>query len=295
MTLAAALVGAVMVSFSGILFALSDVSPVTGSFYRAAYAIPALIVIWALRRKEDRRRAGYRWLAIGAGVALGIDMVLWHTSINYIGAGLATLIANSQVVIVALAAWILQGERPSRRVLIAIPIVLIGVALVSGVGQGDAYGENSVLGTVLALLSAVFYAAFLLGWRASNVEKAPAAGPLLEATTGAMLASLAIGMWTQSLEFRPTWPAHGWLVLLALSAQVVAWLLIGYALPRLPAVETSTIILLQPALTMVWGAIIFSERPSTLQIVGAVLVMGGVAMVALARAGASARAVEPVP
>ncbi|MGA7229255.1 MAG: DMT family transporter, partial [Acidimicrobiia bacterium] len=69
-----------------------------------------------------------------------------------------------------------------------------------------------------------------------------------------------------------------------LGAQVCGWLLIGYALPRLPAVETATIILLQPMLTMIWGALIFGERPSIIQLVGALLVLGGVGFVAASRA-----------
>jgi drug/metabolite transporter (DMT)-like permease len=283
-TLAAALTGAIMVSFSAILFALADVDPVTGGFYRAAYALPVLLVIWLVRRNQDQRPPNRRWLAFGAGIALGLDVVLWHTSINFIGTGLATLLANSQVIIVAIAAWLLQGEEPSRRVLVAIPIVLVGVTLVSGLGQGGAFGENPLLGAGLALAAAVFYAAFLLGFRASNVEKAPPAGPLLEATAGAVLASLAVGLLGGGIAFAPTWPSHGWLLALALGAQVVAWMLIGYALPRLPAVETATIILVQPALTMIWGSLIFTERPSPLQMAGAALVLIGVGMVAVSRA-----------
>jgi drug/metabolite transporter (DMT)-like permease len=288
-TLAAALVGAVMVSFSAIFFALSEVTPVTGAFYRAAYALPALFLIWLARRDRDRRPTGRRWLALGAGLALGIDVVLWHTSIEYIGAGLATLLANFQVIIVAFAAWLLQGERPSKQVLTAIPIVLVGVTLVSGVGQGDAFGENPLLGALLALLAAFFYSTFLLAFRASNEDKAPPAGPLMEATAGALFASAVVGVVGGNLELGFEWPAHGWLLALALGAQVAAWLLIGYALPRLPAVETSTIILLQPALTLLWGAIIFEERPSSLQMIGAILVLAGVGTVAVARAR-----VEPV-
>jgi drug/metabolite transporter (DMT)-like permease len=62
-------------------------------------------------------------------------------------------------------------------------------------------------------------------------------------------------------------------------------LLIGYALPRLPAAETATIILVQPALTMFWGALIFAERPSVLHILGAVVVLVGVAYIALNQQG----------
>ncbi len=106
----------------------------------------------------------------------------------------------------------------------------------------------------------------------------------MEATAGALLTPLILGAILGSgLNLTPSWPAHGWLIALALTAQVFGWLLIGYALPRLPAVETATIILIQPVRTMIWGAVIFSESPSTIQMVGAVIVLGGVGFVAMTR------------
>lgn len=292
MTLLAALAGAVLISFSAIFFSLSDVSPITGAFFRAGYALPVLFVLWWVRRNEDRRPTSRRWIAMGAGLALGADVISWHTSIDYIGAGLATLLANTSVIFVALGAWILLGERPRNTTMAAIPFILFGVTLVSGLGQGNAFGSNPVAGTLLALLAATFYATFLLAFRHSNDERAPAAGPLMEATLGGAIASLFLGLLTGELDISFIWPGHGWLIALAIGAQVIAWLMIGYALPRLPAVETATIILIQPALTMVWGAIIFDERPSTLQIIGAVIILAGVAIVALIR---SRRVPEPLP
>jgi drug/metabolite transporter (DMT)-like permease len=283
-TLVAALVGAVLISFSAIYYGLSDVSPITGAFFREAYALPALVIIWLFRRSSDHRPASRRWIALGAGIALAADTIAWHNSIDFIGAGLATLIANTSVIFVALGAWILLGERPLRTTMVAIPVILVGVTLVSGVGQGDAFGANPVRGTILALLAAVFYAAFLLAFRFSNDTQAPAVGPLMEATFGGLVTTLVIGMFGRGIDFAIQWPAHGWLLLLALSCQVVAWMLIGFALPRLPAVETATIILIQPALTLMWGALIFDERPSPLQIIGALVVLVGVALVATVRA-----------
>jgi drug/metabolite transporter (DMT)-like permease len=291
LTLLAALGGAVLISFSAIFFALSEVSALTGAFYRAGYALPLLFLVWWLRRSGDRRPAQRRWIAVGAGLSMGADLFSWHSSIDYIGAGLATLLANTSVIFVAVAAWVLLGERPRRTTMVAIPVILLGVALVSGLGQGDAFGVNPVRGTVLALLAAMFYAIFILGFRHSNDEQAPAAGPLMEATFGALIAILAIGLVGPGIEFGFSWPSHGWLLALATGSQVVGWLAIGYALPRLPAVETATIILLQPALTMLWGTLIFDERPSALQIVGAVIVLTGVAFVA----GVRARRVPAVP
>lgn len=215
---------------------------------------------------------------------LGVDVVLWHTSINFIGAGLATLIANSSVLWVAFGAWVFQGEKPSRQVMLAVPVVLLGVGLVSGVGQTGAFGSNPLLGTVFALMAALFYSSFILGFRASNQSFAPPAGPLMEATLGALLTPLILSAFIRpGIEFTPSWPGHGWLLAMALVAQVFGWLLIGYALPRLPAVETATIILIQPVLTMIWGSIIFDESPSFLQMLGAAIVLGGVGFVAFSR------------
>ncbi len=288
---AIAVTGAVTISFSAILYGVADVSPATGAFFRCAYALPVLFVIWWRNRDRDTRPARKRWLAFGAGMFLGLDMVVWHLSIEYIGAGLSTLIANAQVVIVALAAWALLGEKPSRRVAVAIPIVLVGVTMVSGLGSDDAFGENPALGAVLALAAAFLYAAFLMGLRSSNDARAPAAGPLLEATAGAALTSLLAAPLAGGIDLVPAWPAHGWLLVLAVTNQVVGWLLITYALPRLPAAETATVITLQPVLTLVWASIIFRERPSPLQLAGGVVVLVGVGMVALARA----RPLTPAP
>ncbi|HEX9864562.1 MAG TPA: DMT family transporter [Acidimicrobiia bacterium] len=282
MKLLAAVAGALAISFSAILYALAEVSPTTGAFYRTLYALPVLVVIWWARRAQDRRSRAKRLVAFGAGLVLGLDVVVWHVSIEYIGAGLSTLIANAQVIIVAVVAWMFMGERPSRQIVLAIPVVLFGVALVSGLGRGDSFGSNPLLGTLLALVSAVFYAGFILGLRSSNDIQAPSAGPLMEATAGAALAALIMGMFGDGIQFAPSWPAHGWLLALALSSQVAGWLLISYALPRLPAAETATIILLQPVLTMIWGVLIFGEQPSAIQLVGAGLVLAGVGFVAMA-------------
>lgn len=295
MPLLAALVGAVAISFSAVWFALADVGPVTGSFFRTGYALPVLFLLWWRTRGRDRRSPRARVLAGLSGLLLGADFITWHLSIDHIGAGLATLLANTQVVGVAVLAWLLLGEKPAREVMVAIPLVLGGVGLVSGLGQENTFGTDPLLGTVFGLAAGMFYAVFLLAYRRSNQVQAPAAGSLLDATAGAFVASLVAAPVLGGFEVVPSWPAHGWLLALALGSQVFGWLAIGYALPRLPAAETSTFILLQPVLTMVWGAVLFTERPSLLQLAGAALVLGGVGMVATVSARRRPIPAEPNP
>ncbi|MPZ52146.1 MAG: EamA family transporter [Acidimicrobiia bacterium] len=289
----AAIIGATAISFSAIFFKLAEVSPATGALFRFLYALPLLAILWWRSGERKPRSKRARLLAMVAGVLLGLDVLTWHIAIENIGTGLATLIVNSQVVIVALLAWLLLGEKPSNRVFTAIPIMLVGVAMVSGLGLGNAFGENPLVGTVMALLAALFYAGFLLGFRRTNRWTAPSAGPLFDATVGAALVSVVVGLAISGLDPVPSFPAHGWLMALALSAQVVGWLIIGYALPRLPAAETSTVILIQPVMTMLWGILIFGERPSTLQLMGALFVLAGVGLVASTRRS-NTPVIEPI-
>jgi drug/metabolite transporter (DMT)-like permease len=72
-------------------------------------------------------------------------------------------------------------------------------------------------------------------------------------------------------------------VLLALVAQVIGWLLIATALPRLPATETSILLLVQPVFALVWGLLIFAEHLSPLQWTGAAMVTAGVATISAQR------------
>ena len=70
-------------------------------------------------------------------------------------------------------------------------------------------------------------------------------------------------------------------MLLALSSQVLGWLLISVSLPRLPAVLTSIILMLQPVMTVFLGALLLSEAPSAVQLLGVAIVIAGVAVATL--------------
>ena len=272
----AVLVGAVAISFSGILFRLAHVSASTGAFYRCVFALPPL---WLLARVETKRYGRPRRrvvvLAWIAGAFFAADLVLWHNGIEQVGAGLATVLGNTQVVLVGLLAWAFLRERPHRSSLLAIPIVAFGVLLISGALETGAYGSNPGLGVLYGLLTAVAYSGFLLVLREGSRDLRRPAGPLFIATFAAALGSAAIGGVVGDLDLTPSWAAIGWLVVLALSAQVIGWLLISTSLPRLPAVVTSILLTFQPVCSVVFAALIVNESPSLLQLAGAGCILVG--------------------
>lgn len=289
-----ALGGALLISFSAVLVRAADVAPAVASFYRTLYASPLLLLLWWAGRQRDARSRSQRRHAFVAGVVLSLDFFAWHTSIKYVGAGLSTVLANTQVLFVGLLAWLIYRERPRLLALLLVPLVLVGVALLSGVGQPDAYGEDPLRGVLFGLGAGVAYASFLLLFRASNRgTQAPPAGPLLDATLGALLGSALLIPLAGNLDgILWRWPAHGWLLLVALLVQVGGWLLVTVALPRLPALDTSVILLVQPLLAIFWGGLFFRERLAPPQLLGSAIVLGGVLL--LSRLGSVRRPISPL-
>jgi drug/metabolite transporter (DMT)-like permease len=278
-----ALLGVLSISFSAVFVRLAAVSPVTATFYRAVYAAPVLVLVWLVVRAGDRRPRRERWLAVLSGLILAVDLALWHESIALVGAGLGTVIANVQVVFVAIAAWLLFGERPSAGRTATIAVVLFGVALTSGLARPDAYGSSPVAGALIGLLAGLAYAVFILVYREANRSAGPRSGPLMESTLGMIAGALVCALFDSRFTFTPSRSANFWLLLLAIGSQVIGWLLIGRALPELPALETSVLLLGQPVFAVIWGVVFFNERLSALQWAGSAIVLAGVATLSIRR------------
>jgi drug/metabolite transporter (DMT)-like permease len=271
-----ALLGAVAIAFSSILVRLSHASPSTAAIFRCVYALPILgLLAWREDRRLGPRRRRDRRFAIGSGVFFAVDLLLWHHSIGDVGAGLATVLANIQVVLVPLIAWAVLSERPGRQVLAALPIALIGVLLISGALEHGAYGRDPARGTLFGLGAGVAYVGFLLLLRRGGADLRRPAGPLFEATATAAIICTVAGVIIGDAALGPSWPSAGWLVVLALTSQVLGWLLITVSLPRLPAALTSLLLTVQPVGSVALGALIFAESPSGLQLVGVALVLVG--------------------
>jgi len=275
--LAAAGLGAACISASAILIKLAGTGPATAAFYRCFLALPILFALAVVeRRRRGPRRLAAHLGAIAAGAFLAIDLVLWNHTIADVGAGIATLLGNLQVLFVALAAWVLLRERPGRRFLVALPVVMAGVALVSGLAGAGAGDSHPLAGIVFGIGTSLSYAAFLLILRQTSAGTRHIAGPLAEVTTTAALGSLLLGLAFGGLQLDLPWASLRWLLLVAITSQTVGWLLITSSLPKLPAAVSSLLLLLQPVAAMGLAAAVLAERPSLAQLAGAVLVCGGV-------------------
>ena len=283
------LLGAVIISLSPVFVkaaALDGLGPTSIAFWRLALGAAPLAVLAAVRGERLRVSRRVFALALLAGAVFTADLFLWHRAIGLVGAGLATILGNTQVFNTALLAWLLLGERPARSFYPAAALGLAGVVLLVGVGSGIALEGRYLAGVVMGLGTGVAYACYLLTTRA--IAQRPSRPALLVIVAWvSVLGAVCSGM-VCAVEDDAFWPrsAGTWLNLAGLGVlvQAAGWWVITAALPRLRGATAGLVLLLQPVLATVWGALLFGERMQPVQLAGAGLTLAAIYLGTRARA-----------
>ena len=271
--------GATLISFSSVFVKLADVSPTVSGFYRVLIGGLLLLAIAAFRRERLWGGGGGPGLTLFCGVFFALDLFFWHRSINYVGPGLATILANFQVFFLGAAGALFLGEVLKPRLLAAAPLGVAGLFMIFGSDWG-ALGSAYQLGVVFGLLAAAFYSGYTLSLRKLQAD-AEALSPTatlaaVSLVTAACLAAsgVAEGQSFAVVNLKTLFS----LVALGVFSQVLGWVVIATALPRLRASLAGLLLLLQPLLAFVWD-VLFFQRPATLlNWTGVALTLGAIYM-----------------
>lgn len=265
--------GAACTAASGAFVKLSGTDAGTAAFLRCALAL-LVLVPFAVReyRRTGGRARRLLLLDVAAGALLGVDFVLWSACVLNLGASIAAVLLNVQVVVFPLLARLVSGAPLPGRFLLAVPVMLSGVALASGVVGGSGGGGDPVTGVLCGVASGVAYAGYLFLTRLAGDRRHRVQPVCVSTAAAAAAAGVLGGAWTGiSLPHTPA--AWGWLAALALVGQVLAWLLIAAALPRLAPNVGAALLLLQPVLAVLVGVVALAERPTLWQTGGSALVI----------------------
>ncbi len=271
--LPALLLGATCIALSPIFVRLSDVGPTASAFWRVALAAPLLWPLLALASRTARSRPDWR-LLLAAGFAFAGDLAFWHWSIQFTSVANSTLLANLASLFVTLVAWIFWRERPSALFAVGLAAALGGVVLL--VHTSLAFSSTALLGDALGVVTAVFYAGYILAVKGLRDR---GAGTLyLMAVTTTLTAVLLLPVALASGEALLPQSAAGWLKLVGL-----AWIshcagqgLIAYSLAHLPAAFSSVSLLFQPVMAAVFAWIVLAEPLAPLQMLGGAVVLAGI-------------------
>jgi drug/metabolite transporter (DMT)-like permease len=272
--LGALLVGASCIALSPIFVRLSEVGPTATAFWRVALAVPLLWLFYLLKAKSHAGYSGKWLLLVAAGLAFAGDLAFWHTSIKLTSVANSTLLANLASIFVTLAVWIFLRQKPTGIFLAGLAAALAGVAML--VQTSLAFSATGLLGDALGLVTAMFYAAYILAVKGLR-DRGETALRLM-AVTSTLTAVILFPVALASGEAMLPQSAYGWTILLglALVSHAAGQGLIAYALAHLPATFSSVGLLLQPVIAAFFAWVLLAEPLVPLQIVGGLVVLAGI-------------------
>lgn len=267
-------IGAALISLSPVWVKLVGVSATSSAFWRVAIGGSVLAMFLLVTRRRLQLSAKLWGMLAIAALFLALDLWFYHRSIQYIGPGLATLIANFQVFVMVAAGFLILREPPSAKQLIAIPLALFGLGLIVGL-DWDALPEDYRRGIVFGLGAAVTYAAYLLSMRRSrqgSINRVPvreiAVVSLLTAAILGMAAfaegdSLALGSGSDI----------AWLACYGILSHGFGMMFIASSLPHVTTTQAGLALLLQPTLSFAWDVLFFARPMTSVELLGAAIAL----------------------
>jgi drug/metabolite transporter (DMT)-like permease len=276
--LVALLTGALLIALAPILVRLSETGPTATGFWRLALAAPVLIAWDLICRKRAGPARGklsnrpHLGLLVAAGLCFAGDLAAWHTSIELTSVANATLLANAAPIVVAAAAWAWLGERPTLPFLAGLVMAIVGGFLLARASAGMT--QSHLAGDALGLLTAVFYAGYLLAVKMLRTGQTTSTVMAGSSFVGALaLLPLALSLGDTMLPAT----SGGWAVLIALAllSQVCGQGLIAWALGHLTASFSALGLLTQTAAAAALAWVLFGESFTVLQSIGIILVAAG--------------------
>ena len=271
--------GAVCIALSPIWVRVSEVGPTASAFWRVTLAVPLLWILFAFNSKGQKSLDKGQFIPLLlTGIAFAGDLAFWHWSIQYTSVANSTLLANLASIFVTLAAWVLWQQRPSGLFLGGLAAALLGTGLLVQASLAGSSGTSptALLGDALGVVTAMFYAWYLL--QVKGLRDRGAATLQLMAVTTTVTAVILLPVAMLSGESLLPQGTSGWLKLLGL-----AWIshsagqgLIAHALAHLPAAFSAVGLLLQPVIAAGFAWLLLNEPLTALQIAGGLVVLAGI-------------------
>lgn len=267
-------------------FAFNDgVDVATAVMVRSSVtALVAGALVWSQRALWTMQGRERKVLA-GVSLLLAVQSLALYSAVARLPVALALLAFNMWPMFTAVWAGLLYGQRPTRRILLATPVLLIGLALAldafgaaSGLGAQAQWGRIGA-GVAFAVAAA---AAFALMMVITQHEIARIDGRVRSAITMGVVGVLAFAVTqAQGGMHLPQSSAGVWGLAMLTLLYGTAFVVMYTLLPRLGVVGSSPILNIEPVLAMIMAWALLGQRIAPIQVVGALVVVGTVMVLGL--------------
>jgi drug/metabolite transporter (DMT)-like permease len=271
-------VGVLSVSSAAVIIRLADAPAMVIAAYRLSLATIVILPVALSRGFGSFKQIGARdWLWITlSGLFLSLHFALWITSLSYTSIASSVVLVTSHPAFVAVVSYFLWGERLRRLTLAGIVVALLGVVLINY--GGFAFGSQTALGNLLALLAAFSAGAYLIvGGRLTTKVSILSYLSLVYTFSAVILLVAAVSLGHSLFGYSPK--TYLMLVLLAVIPQLIGHSCLNYAVRLMPVTLVSVTILGEPVGATLLGYIVLDEAPAVNEILGGLLILSGIFLV----------------
>jgi drug/metabolite transporter (DMT)-like permease len=258
----------------------NGVDVATAVVFRSVITALVIVVILALQRVPVRFSPRHKRMLPLIGLLIGVQSLCLYSAVARLPVALALLAFNTYPIWTALWARLIYKQAPERALLIAMPVILSGLALaldVFGAASGlGASGQWARIGAGVGFALAAA-ATFGLALVITQHEAADVDGRVRTATTMTMAGLVALGMVGAQGGFHLPQAAAGWGGLAALTFLYgTAFTIMFTVLPKLGVVGNSAIMNVEPVFALVLAWLILGQVIAPVQVAGALVVVGAV-------------------
>ena len=240
-----------------------------------------LLAAWPTVVKNKVSHHAY-YYAIAAGFSLALHFVCWITSLSFTSIAASTTLVTTNPIWVALLSWFWFKEKLKKVTIFGIVIALLGGIFIA-LGGHDTTNSYSqpLLGNSLALMGAFFVSFYLIFGKLSQQEGLKISSySVIVYTTAAMLLLPLPFIFGSGYTNYPD-DVYFYVLLMAIFSQLIGHTSINWSVRYVSPTLVTLAILFEPIGASVLGFILFTEIPSTLVLIGAIIILIGVIIAVL--------------
>jgi drug/metabolite transporter (DMT)-like permease len=266
------LLGILAVGASAIFIRLADAPALGIAFWRCTLGVIALVPLAALGRERIPKGRNL-WAGVVAGVALGAHFGTWIASLDYTSVAASVVLVSTTPVFVAVAAYLLLGERTSILSFAGIALAIAGTVVIAGGGRGAA--DAAFFGNALALVGAVTMAVYVLIGRSLRTGGVGALSYSIVGYSAAALALLPVALASGAQLWGYSTTTWFWLFVITLGPQLLGHTVLNWALEYVPASIVSGAVLAEPVIAALLAWLVLEEKPGLATLLGGLVVLAG--------------------
>ncbi|WP_423735108.1 EamA family transporter [Chitinophaga caseinilytica] len=240
-------------------------------------ALTGMCVLWVISLLKEKSRFRINAPLLATGAAIGLTSFVYYVSVQFIPASLAIVLLMQFVWMGILFDWLLFGQRPGSRHWLCVGLILAGTFLSSGISAGGQFPAGYWKGVGLALLSAFFYAVFIVANSKAGQDVPPVRKSAVM-MTGASLTIFLVNCRTLVLTPLPGAGILPWTAFLAFFGTILPPLLFAKGIPKIGASMSALVMSAELPVAVLCSSLLLREAVNPLQWCGVGLMLAAMAL-----------------